>query len=145
MFRVEGKPSRDAALLACALQPPPRAAPSVFPPIPINAMSGTQLVKPWPTAFGSDRYRRGLYTFTYRASLHPALSLFDAPDAAAACTRRVRSDTPLQALTLLNDTAHTEFARGFARRIEKEGGATDRARIEFAFLAALGRRPQPAE
>jgi hypothetical protein len=144
-FRLEAEAIRDGALVASGMLTPTVGGPSVFPPIPINAMSGTQLVKPWPTAFGPDRYRRGLYTFTYRASLHPALSLFDAPDAAAACTRRVRSNTPLQALTLLNDTAHTEFARGFARRIDKEGGASDRSRIEFAFLAALGRRPQPAE
>ena len=144
-FRLEAEAIRDGALVASGMLTPAVGGPSVFPPIPINAMNGTQLVKAWPTAFGPDRYRRGLYTFTYRASLHPALSLFDAPDAAAACTRRVRSNTPLQALTLLNDTAHTEFARGFAKRIEKEGGADDRARMEFAFLAALGRRPQPAE
>jgi hypothetical protein len=117
----------------------------VFPPIPINAMNGTQLVKPWPTASGPDRYRRGMYTFTYRASLHPALGLFDAPDAQTTCTRRVRSDSPLQALTLLNDTAYMEFARGLAKRIYQEGGATDETRLEFAFLAALGRKPRPLE
>ena len=144
-FRLEAEAIRDSALVASGMLTPTIGGPSVFPPIPVNAMNGTQLVKAWPTAFGPDRYRRGMYTFTYRASLHPALSLFDAPDAAAACTRRVRSNTPLQALTLLNDTAHTEFARGFAKRIEKEGGASDRARIEFAFAAALGRQPKPAE
>jgi len=71
--------------------------------------------------------------------------LIDAPDATAACTRRVRSDSPLQALTLLNDTAFNELARGLGKRIMAEGGATDRERLEFAVLDALGRKPSPAE
>src|SRR5258706_16268457 len=104
-------------------------------------MQGTQGQKAWPTAFGPDRYRRGLYTFRFRSPLHPALGLFDTPDGASACTRRFRSDSPLQALTLLNDTAFVEAARALAKRILQEGGAADRARIEYGFGAALGRTP----
>jgi hypothetical protein len=144
-LRLEAEAIRDSALAASGMLTPAIGGPSVFPPLPINAMNGTQLVKPWPTEFGPNRYRRGIYTFSYRASLHPALGVFDTPDGQTTCTRRVRSNSPLQALTLLNDTAYLEFARGFGRRIEGEGGSTDAARIRFAFLAALGREPRADE
>jgi mono/diheme cytochrome c family protein len=144
-FRAEAEIIRDAALAASGLLNPALGGPGVYPPIASGGMQGTQVQKAWPTAFGPDRYRRGLYTFRFRSPLHPALGLFDTPDAAAACTRRVRSDSPLQALTLLNDTAFVEAARAFAGRILHEGGATDPSRIEFGFLAALGRKPSVAE
>jgi len=144
-FRVEAEIVRDAALGASGLLNPATGGPSVYPPIPSGGMQGTQVQKAWPTAFGPDRYRRGLYTFRFRTPLHPALGLFDAPDAASACTRRARSDTPLQALTLLNDTAFVEAARALAKRILLEGGAADRQRIEYGFTAAIGRRPSAAE
>src|SRR6185295_15700308 len=83
--------------------------------------------------------------FTFRSLQHPALGLFDAPDGNASCTRRVRSDSPLQALTLLNDTAFVEAARAMARRIVRDGGTVDRARMEFGFTAATGRKPSGAE
>jgi hypothetical protein len=108
-------------------------------------MLGTQVQKAWPTSFGPDRYRRGLYTFTFRSLQHPALGLFDAPDGAASCTRRVRSDSPLQALTLLNDTAFVEAARAMAKRIGREGGTADASRLEYGFLLAMGRRPSAVE
>ena len=108
-------------------------------------MAVTQVKREWPTATGPDRYRRGLYTFFYRSAPHPGLALFDAPDATSTCTRRIRFNSPLQALTLLNDEAFIEFARALARRVLKEAGTTDRARLDHAFLLALGRNPQPAE
>ena len=120
-FRVEAEIIRDAALAASGLLNPALGGPSVYPPIPSGGMQGTQVQKAWPTAFGPDRYRRGLYTFRFRSPLHPGLGLFDAPDGASACTRRVRSDSPLQALTLLNDTAFVEAARALAERILHEG------------------------
>jgi hypothetical protein len=86
-----------------------------------------------------------MYTFFYRSAPHPGLALFDAPDATAACTRRVRSNSPLQALTLLNDEAFIEFARAAAKRIVKEAGPSDSARIDFAFQLAMGRKPSPVE
>ena len=144
-FRVEAETIRDASLAASGLLNPAIGGPSVYPPIAAGGTQGTQVQKAWPTAFGPDRYRRGLYTFRFRAPLHPALGLFDTPDATSACTRRVRSDSPLQALTLLNDTAFVETARALAKRILQEGGAADHSRIEYAFVAAIGRNPSAAE
>ena len=142
---MEAETIRDTALAASSLLNPALGGPSVYPPIAFGGMQGTQVQKAWPTAFGPDRYRRGLYTFRFRSPLYPALGLFDTPDGASACTRRVRSDSPLQALTLLNDTAFVEAARALAKRVLQEGGAADRSRIEYGFVAALGRRPSTAE
>ena len=82
-----------------------------------------QVKHPWPVSSGEDRYRRALYTFFFRASPHPALTVFDAPDAFTTCTRRIRSNTPLQALTLLNDSAFFEFAQALEKIVKTEGAA----------------------
>jgi hypothetical protein len=108
-------------------------------------MAVTQVKRAWPTATGPDRYRRGMYTFFYRSAPHPGLALFDAPDATATCTRRVASNSPLQALTLLNDEAFIEFSRALAKRIVSEAGETDEQKVEYAFLLALGRTPTAVE
>jgi hypothetical protein len=144
-LRLEAEIVRDAALVASGLFTPTVGGPSVYPPIPEGAMAVTQVKREWPTATGPDRYRRGMYTFFYRSAPHPGLALFDAPDATSACTRRVRSNSPLQALTLLNDEAFIEFARATAKRIVKEAGPSDSARIDFAFQLAMGRQPRPVE
>ena len=99
----------------------------------------------WTPSKGEDRYRRGLYTHFWRATQHPALAVFDAADSFSACTRRLRSNTPLQALTLLNDQQFFEFAGALADRIAREGGPTDVTRIEFAFHACVSRPPTPVE
>ena len=120
---------------------PAVGGPSVYPPIPDGAMAGTQVQKAWPTAIGPDRYRRGLYTFFFRSPLHPGLVLFDAPDGAAACTRRVRSNSPLQALTLLNDEAFVEVrARVGGEDSERRRHGGPRA-DRLCIPAALGRKP----
>ena len=106
-------------------------------------MAVTQVKRPWPTATGPDLYRRGMYTFFYRSIPHPGLALFDAPDATPACTRRIRSNSPLQALTLLNDEAFVEFARAMASRVLNDAAKDDR--IDYAFLLALCRKPMPVE
>ena len=144
-MRLEAEILRDSALLASGLLTPAIGGPSVYPPIPEGAMAVTQVKREWPTATGPDRYRRGLYTFFYRSIPHPGLSLFDAPDATATCTRRVRSDSPLQALTLLNDEAYIEFSRALAKRVIKEAPASETERVNYAFLFTLGRNPQPVE
>ena len=144
-MRLEAEILRDNALVSSGLLTPVIGGPSVYPPIPEGAMAVTQVKRPWPTATGPDRYRRGLYTFYYRSIPHPGLALFDAPDATAACTRRFRSNSPLQALTLLNDEAYIEFARALAKRVLKEAPAADAARLDYAFLLALGRHPKPVE
>jgi hypothetical protein len=145
-IRLEAEIIRDSALVASGLLTPSLGGPSVHPPIPPNSMTSTQIKRPWPTDTGPDRYRRGLYTFFYRMAPPPSLALFDAPDAGTTCTRRVRSDSPLQALTLLNDEAFIEFAVALASRTLKETrSGPDRERIEHAFLLALGRKPGSKE
>jgi hypothetical protein len=144
-MRLEAEILRDTALSASGLLAAKIGGPSVYPPIPEGAMAVTQVKREWPVPDGPDRYRRGLYTFFYRTAPHPGLALFDAPDATAACTRRVRSNSPLQALTLLNDDAFLEFARALAQRTLREAPAADNGRIDHAFLLAMGRRPSQAE
>ena len=143
--RLDAEIVRDVALASSGLLNPSIGGPSVFPPIPDGVMGLGQVKHSWQTSTGKDRYRRGLYTFTFRASLHPALATFDAPDASTACTRRIRSNTPLQALNLLNDTAWMEFSRGLARRALAEKSENDAQRLASAFRAATSRAPAADE
>ncbi len=144
-LRLDAEIIRDAALSASGLLTDKVGGPSVYTPIPEGAMSVTQVAGAWPTATGPDRYRRGLYTFFRRSAAFPGLLVFDAPDATSACTRRVRSNTPLQALTTLNDEAFLEFAEGLAARILKEAPADNKERIRYGFQLALGRNPRTDE
>jgi hypothetical protein len=144
-LRLDAEIIRDAALSASGLLTDKVGGPSVYPPIPEGAMSVTQVAGAWPTATGPDRYRRGVYTFFRRSAAYPGLAVFDAPDATSACTRRVRSDTPLQALSTLNDETFTEFAEGLAARVIKEATGDNQERIRYAVLLALGRAPRGGE
>ena len=94
---------------------------------------------------GEDLYRRGMYTFWKRAFLHPSLLAFDAPTREECTADRTISNTPLQALVLLNDPIFVEAARVFAERIVREGGAHDDARIRFAFRTIVSREPSEKE
>jgi mono/diheme cytochrome c family protein len=143
-LRLEAEVIRDAALVASGLLNPAIGGPSVYPPIAPGANNVTQVKREWPTSEGPDRYRRGMYTFFQRSAAHPALLVFDAPDATVACTRRVRSNTPLQALITLNDQAYIEFAEALAKRLLGAGETSDEDRIRQAWLLALG-RPASAE
>ena len=110
-FRVEAEVIRDVALAASGLLDSRLGGASVFPPIP-DGVAGTSSARhKWPTSRGADRYRRGLYTAIYRAEEYPMIRTFDGPGRDFACTRRTRSNTPLQALTLANDPAFVEIAR----------------------------------
>ena len=135
------------ALASSGLLNPKLGGPSVFPPIPDGVMALGQIKHEWRTSTGPDRFRRGLYTFTFRNTLHPSLATFDAPDAIAACTRRLRSNTPLQALNLLNDEAFVEFAQALAARTltEVPAPADDAARVDYAFRLCTGREPTAEE
>ncbi len=144
-LRLDAEIIRDSALSASGLFTNNIGGPSVYPPIPEGAMSVTQVSGAWPTATGPDRYRRGLYTFFRRSAAFPGLAVFDAPDATSSCTRRVRSDTPLQALSTLNDETFTEFAQALAARVLKEAPADNEQRIRYAFLLAVGRAPGAQE
>lgn len=94
---------------------------------------------------GEDAYRRGVYTLWRRGAHYPSFANFDAPDRSACVVKRDRSNTPLQALTLLNDPVYVEMATAFGRRIEKEGGSTVEERIDWAFRTALARSPRESE
>ncbi len=139
-IRLDAEIVRDVALASSGLLSEKIGGPSVFPPIPDGVMSLGQVKHEWKTSVGPDRYRRGMYTFTYRNSLHPSLASFDAPDAILACTRRIRSNTPLQALNLMNDTARMEFSRALAARVLKEHG-----NVDTLFRLATSRVPESDE
>ena len=94
---------------------------------------------------GADQYRRGLYTHWQRTFLHPSLMAFDAPSRQECTAQRANANTPLQALTLLNDPSYVEAARVFAMRIIREGGRSRAERLTWAFREALSRSPDPEE
>jgi hypothetical protein len=146
-LRVEGEIVRDIALAASGLLNLRVGGPSVFPPAPdfLFLPPASYGPKPWEESKGEDRYRRAIYTFRYRSTPYPALQMFDAPNGDFSCVRRARSNTPLQALTTLNETLFLEAARALALKTAKEGGATDAARLEFAFRRILARRPTAQE
>jgi hypothetical protein len=144
-LRLDAEVIRDAALAASGLLTTRVGGPSVFPPQPDGVMTLGQMRRKWEPSTGPDRYRRGLYTFFWRATPHPSLMVFDAPNAVQACTRRVRSNTPLQALTLLNDEAAVEFASALAERLIAEAPGNDSARIRLGFRLCLAREPTPRE
>jgi hypothetical protein len=99
---------------------------------------------PWATK-PPDRYRRAMYTFVKRSVPYPSLQVFDAPTGETPCPRRIPSDTPLQALTTLNDPVFVEAAQALALRVWEHGGKDDRARLDYAFELCTGRKPQPKE
>ncbi len=141
-LRVEAEIVRDLALSASGMLVPEIGGPGVFPSQPPDYM----IRNPWRESKGKDRYRRGLYTYFWRTSPHPGLMLFDSPDSLATATSRNRSNTPLQALTLLNDTGHHEFAQGLAKRVLTERPDADNSdRIAHAFRLCLTRAPSPDE
>src|SRR5205807_2196907 len=101
--------------------------------------------KVWKEETGDERYRRALYTFRYRSVPYPALEVFDAPNGDFSCVRRARSNTPLQALTTLNEPVFLECARALALHTVREGGITDAQRLKFAFRRCLARAPSERE
>lgn len=144
-LRLDAEIVRDAALSASGLLTSKIGGPSVFPPQPEGASKLGQIQRDWVADSGPDRYRRGMYTFFWRASPHPGLMVFDASDSTRTCTQRMRSNTPLQALTVLNDKAFTEFARGLAVRILNQGPAGHTELLRYGFRLCLARSPSTAE
>jgi Protein of unknown function (DUF1553)/Protein of unknown function (DUF1549)/Planctomycete cytochrome C len=146
-FRVDAETVRDIGLSVSGLLTPRIGGPSVFPPAPAFLFQPPASYGPktWVEDRGPDRYRRGMYTFRFRSVPHPALTNFDAPNGDVACVRRVRSNSPLQALTSLNEELSIECARALGTRILSEGGDDDSSRLGFAFYCVLGRAPQDRE
>jgi cytochrome c553 len=144
-FRVEAEAVRDLALAASGLLAERLGGPSVHPPQPEGVTALAYGNNPWPTSTGPDRYRRGLYTFLKRTAPYASFATFDQPTSEVACVRRERSNTPLQALTLLNDPVFVEAAQALARRVLREAPGSEAGRVARAYLLCLGRLPRPSE
>jgi mono/diheme cytochrome c family protein len=146
-FRVEGETVRDIVLSTSGLLNPAVGGRSVFPPAPefLFLPPASYGPKDWPVSQGPDRYRRSLYIFRFRSVPYPLLQTFDAPNGDFSCVRRLRSNTPLQALVSLNETTFMEGAQALARKTLAEGGKTDAERIQFAFRQAVARPPTQSE
>jgi hypothetical protein len=146
-FRIEGEIVRDIALSASGLLNPAIGGRSVFPPLPgfLVLPPASYGPKIWPEDKGPNRYRRGLYTFRYRSVPYPMLQTFDAPNGDVSCVRRVRSNTPLQALMTLNEPIFLECARALALRTLADGGKSDEDRIVYTFRRCVSRPPTAEE
>jgi hypothetical protein len=145
-FRVEAEIVRDQALAASALLNPHIGGPGVYLPQPDGIYDFTQNKKNWPVAESPDRYRRTMYVMFYRSAPYPLLTTFDAPDFSTVCTRRVRSNTPLQSLTAANDIVFTELAEGIARKLLVDAAtASESDRCVLLFQRCLSRSPSPDE
>lgn len=144
--RVEAEIVRDAALSASGLLDTTIGGPSVHPLQPAGVYSFTQSKKTWTTDTNGNQFRRGMYTQFYRSAPYPLLTTFDSPDFSNVCTRRARSNTPLQALNVANDPVFLEIAEGLAKRVEKDVPADDNdARLRRVFALCLSREPSASE
>jgi hypothetical protein len=141
-FRLTGEQLRDQALAVSGLLSRKVGGPSVMPPQPGGVWRQLYSGARWTDASGEDRYRRALYTFWRRTSPHPAMMVFDAQSREACVLRRQRTNTPLQALVLLNDPIQVEAARALATRTLREGGAD---RLAWMFAEVLQRAPTAPE
>jgi hypothetical protein len=144
-FRVDAETVRDIGLAVSGLLSRQIGGRSVYPPQPDGVYAFTQRRASWPTSTGADRYRRGMYTFFMRSAPYPMLTTFDAPKFNKTCTRRNRSNTPLQSLTIANDQAMLEMAQALGRRLVVESPSSDRDRIERAFRLCFSRAPDEVE
>jgi hypothetical protein len=144
-FRLNAETVRDQALSIAGLLSSKMYGPPVRPVRPssgLNAAFGGNL--DWQASLGEDKYRRGIYTEWRRTSPYPSMVTFDAPSREACTIRRIRTNTPLQALVTLNDPVYVEAAQAFARKIATAGETTPE-KIEFAFRTVLGRDPGEKE
>lgn len=145
-WRLDAELIRDNALLLSGLLIPTIGGPSVRPYQPVGYYSNLNFPKrKYVHDKGESQYRRGLYTHWQRTFLHPSMMAFDAPSRQECTAERSSSNTPMQALTLLNDPTYVETARVFAGRIIKEGGDTPEDRIKWAYHQALSRQPSDKE
>ena len=144
-FRVEAETVRDIALAVSGLLSPKVGGPSVFPDQPDGVWDNPYSKDKWTLSEGEDRYRRSLYTFVRRTAPYPMLTTFDAPSREFCTVRRTRTNTPLQALTTLNDPAFFAAAKALAERVIREAGPEPEARAVHVFRLATARRPSEGE
>ena len=145
-YRLESEVVRDLYLSASGLLHSTVGGPSIRPPLPadVAALGYANSVK-WNASSAPEKYRRGLYIFYQRTVPYPMLATFDGPDAYVTCTRRERSNTPLQALTLLNDPVFVECAQALGKRVVEQSGPSPSERIHHVVRVCLGRDPDVIE
>jgi len=146
-FRVEAEIVRDAHLAASGLLNPALGGPSIRPPMPadLHKIGYVDRNVPWVESTGAARHRRGLYVQTQRTVQYPVPATFDAANPSESCPRRERSNTPLQALTLLNNPVFFECALALARRMDSAGGGNPREMLRHGFKLCLCREPVKLE
>jgi hypothetical protein len=145
-FRLSAEMVRDQALAVAGLLSSKMYGPPVKPPQPslgLSAAFGSGI--DWQTSGGEDRYRRGLYTTWRRSNPYPSMATFDAPNREVCTVRRVRTNTPLQALVTLNDPVYVEASQALARRMVLEGGSTAIDRASYGFRLCVARPPRDDE
>jgi hypothetical protein len=145
-IRLDAEAIRDNALAISGLLSVKMGGPPVKPVQPPNVWRVTgEVNNNYATSPGDDAYRRGLYTLWRRHAHYPSFANFDAPNRAACTVQRTRSNTPLQALTLLNDPAYVEMATALAKRMTDHQGYDIRARLAHGFRLAVSREPSQSE
>jgi len=145
-FRLEAEMVRDGVLAASGLLSQKIGGPSVYPPQPDGIWDIPYSSEKWMPSDGEDRYRRGLYVFIRRSAAYPSFMTFDATSREHTTVRRVRTNTPLQALVALNDEAFFEAAQALAARVLREAPATSNdARATYAFRLVATRMPSTTE
>ena len=142
--RLEAEMIRDAALRASGLLANKLGGPSVYPPQPTGVTEAAYGGGSWPTSTGEDRYRRSLYTFMKRTAPFAMFNTFDAPSGEACVARRDVSNTPLQALTLLNDVLFEDASRALGHILLTRGGTVEE-RVRYAFRRCATRPPDNEE
>ena len=141
-FRVDAENVRDVAMQVSGLLVERFGGPSVKPYQPDGYLATLNFPKrEYSASHGEDLYRRGVYTHWQRTFLQPSMATFDAPTREECTLNRINSNTPLQALVLLNDPIYVEAARIFGETIVRDGGPTLAERLSWAFERAAGRLP----
>ncbi len=143
--RLEAELVRDSALAAAGLLSERIGGPSVFPPQPASVSEGSYGGMTWNVSQGPDRFRRGLYTFSKRTSPFAMFATFDGPSGEECIARREVSNTPLQALTLLNDAQFVEIARGLAADVLAKSDGRSEQIARALFRRCLVRPPDASE
>ena len=146
-YRVDAEVVRDIALSASGMLSEEVGGPSVYPPAPefLFLPPASYGPKQWNLSTEGQQYRRSLYVQSYRSVPYPPLQVFDAPKGDAACVRRQRSNTPLQALVMLNEPQFVECARAMAGRVLREGGDSDDDRLDYALRLCVSRAGEADE
>lgn len=145
-FRADAEVIRDMAMSIAGLLHNELGGPGIIPPVPQNVLDYNYVYPQyWTPAAGPERYRRTVYGFRKRSMPDPAMSTLDAPNGDFACARRIRSNTPLASLTVLNEPIFVESAQAMALRVLRDGGDNDRKRIDYAWRLCMARPATEAE